>query len=75
MKNYFEGYLRPDGKAGVRNYVLIIPSCRVCNIVAKRIEDYVVGVKAIMTTGEVCRHGKLPPRVRVSVLCGGRCSL
>ena len=69
MKNYFEGYLRPDGKAGVRNYVLIIPSCRVCNIVAKRIEDYVVGVKAIMTTGEVCRHGK--DRKRLSDLYVG----
>lgn len=54
----FYGYKRPDGQAGVRNYVLIIPSCRVVNIAAARISGYVEGTKAIITTGEVGRHSK-----------------
>lgn len=54
----FFGYHRPNGEVGVRNHVLVIPSCRVCNIIAKRITDYVVGTKAIITTGEVLRHSK-----------------
>lgn len=54
----FYGYVRPNGEVGVRNYVLVIPSCRVCNIIASRITSYVVGTKAVITTGEVCRHSK-----------------
>ena len=26
MKEYFNGYLRPDGKAGIRNHILILPA-------------------------------------------------
>ncbi len=58
MKKVFWGYIRPNGDVGVRNHVLIVPACRVCNIIAKRIADYVVGVKTVITTGEVCRHSK-----------------
>ena len=54
----FMGYIRPNGEVGVRNHVLIIPSCRVCNIIASRITGYTVGTKAVITTGEVCRHSK-----------------
>lgn len=54
----FYGYVRPNGEAGTRNYVLIVPSCRVTNIAATRISSYVPGTKAIVTTGEVGRHSK-----------------
>lgn len=54
----FYGYVRPNGEVGVRNHVLIIPSCRVCNIIANRITSYTVGTKTVITTGEVCRHSK-----------------
>ncbi|MGI6668468.1 MAG: UxaA family hydrolase [Acetivibrionales bacterium] len=54
----FWGYVRNNGEAGVRNYVLIIPSARITNIAATRIANYVTGTKAIITTGEVCRHSK-----------------
>ena len=54
----FLGFPRPNGEAGVRNYVLIIPSCRVVNIAASRISGYVPGTKTIITTGEVCRHSR-----------------
>ena len=58
MKDSFYGYVRPNGEVGVRNHVLVIPSCRVCNIIANRIAAYAVGVKAVITTGEVCRHSR-----------------
>jgi len=54
----FLGYARPNGEAGVRNYVLIVPSCRVVNIAATRIASYVARTKTIVTTGEVCRHSR-----------------
>ena len=41
MKDSFYGYVRPNGEVGVRNHVLVIPSCRVCNIIANRIAAYV----------------------------------
>ena len=47
MKDSFYGYVRPNGEVGVRNHVLVIPSCRVCNIIANRIAAYAVGVKAV----------------------------
>lgn len=58
MNMEFYGYVRPNGEVGTRNYVLVIPSCRVCNIIANRIVSYTVGTKAVITTGEVCRHSK-----------------
>ena len=58
MKDSFYGYIRPNGEAGVRNHVLVIPSCRVCNIIANRIAAYAVGVRTVITTGEVCRHSR-----------------
>jgi altronate dehydratase large subunit len=54
----FLGYHRPNGEVGTRNYVLIIPSCRVVNIAAARITGYVNGTKAVITTGEVCRQSR-----------------
>lgn len=54
----FLGYVRDNGEVGVRNYVLIIPSCRVANIAASRIGSYVTGTKTIVTTGEVGRHSR-----------------
>ncbi len=41
----FLGYLRPDGSAGTRNYVLIIPQ----GIIAKSICDFVAGTRMLQT--------------------------
>ncbi|MCL4465006.1 MAG: UxaA family hydrolase [Chloroflexi bacterium] len=41
----FLGYARPDGSAGIRNYVLVIPG----GFVASKICDLVVGAKTIHT--------------------------
>jgi len=44
-KMYFLGYKRPDGKVGVRNHVLIIPSVacanEVCNAIALKVKNTV----------------------------------
>ena len=41
----FLGYLRSDGSAGTRNYVLVIPQ----GLIAKSICDFVPGTKNILT--------------------------
>ncbi len=54
MKEFW-GYERPDGSAGIRNLVLILPATRVCNLMAQRIENAVVNTRALITTGEYGR--------------------
>ena len=46
----FMGYVRPDGSAGIRNYVVVIPTVACANGVAGLIEKNVPGVVAL-------RHG------------------
>ncbi|MCU0576489.1 MAG: UxaA family hydrolase [Desulfobacterota bacterium] len=46
----FEGYVRPDGSVGIRNYVVVIPTVACANGVAGLIEKTVPGVVAL-------RHG------------------
>lgn len=41
----FLGYPRPDGSAGIRNYVLVIPG----GLIASKICDFVVGARTIST--------------------------
>lgn len=41
----FLGYMRPEGSAGTRNYVLIIPQ----GIIAKSICDFIAGTRTIQT--------------------------
>jgi len=60
----FLGYVRPNEEAGIRNYVLIVPSTRLVNIVASRIAKYVNGTKTIITGGENGRHKKDRMRLR-----------
>ncbi len=38
-EKYFEGYMRPDGRAGVRNELWIIPTVGCVNNIARRIEE------------------------------------
>ncbi len=54
----FLGYKRPDGKAGIRNHVLILPVHRMVNSVAMQVEKMVRGTKISITTGEVGRSSK-----------------
>ena len=42
-----KGYLRPDGKMGVRNHVLILSTVGCANNVAKRIGSQVTGTVAL----------------------------
>jgi altronate dehydratase large subunit len=43
----FWGYLRPDGRVGVRNHVAIIPSCYCATGTARKIADQVGGAVAL----------------------------
>jgi altronate dehydratase large subunit len=54
----FLGFVRPGDEAGIRNYVLVIPSSRLVDIAATRITQYVTGTKTILTGGENGRHKK-----------------
>jgi altronate dehydratase large subunit len=70
----FKGYRRPDGKAGVRNHVLIMPSVVCANRVARGISQQVsgtnwvehqngctqLGVDAELTARVLVRHGTHP---------------
>ncbi|MGL5511793.1 MAG: UxaA family hydrolase [Sporomusa sp.] len=70
----FEGFLRPDGTAGIRNHVLIIPSVVCANRVARGISEQVLsttwvehqhgctqlGVDAKLTDNVLIRHGTHP---------------
>jgi len=46
-KMKFYGYPRPDGKAGARNYVALIPATGCVNAVCHHIESWIRGTKAI----------------------------
>lgn len=57
--NTFMGYKRPNGKVGVRNYVVVIPTVSCANAVATNIANSVEGVVAL-THGHGC--GRLPEK-------------
>ncbi len=44
----FPGYERPDGKAGIRNYVLVLPASRCANELAANIADGAAGAIPIL---------------------------
>ena len=54
----FLGYKRPDGKTGIRNYVLVLPVQRMVNSVAMQVSSMVRGAKTIVSTGEIGRSSK-----------------
>ena len=55
MMDSFQGYLRPDGTFGVRNYVAVIPSVTCANVAAERIAASVPGAIALPHAGG-CAH-------------------
>ncbi|MHC1761239.1 MAG: UxaA family hydrolase [Negativicutes bacterium] len=59
----FLGFPRPDGTAGTRNHVLIIPAGRLLNIAASRVTQYVTGTKTVIIGGENGRHKKDRERI------------
>ena len=54
----FWGYRRPDGRAGARNYLAIIPTVGCVNEVARRLADELPGARALLHH-QGC--GQLPP--------------
>ncbi|RJQ51535.1 MAG: D-galactarate dehydratase [Desulfobacteraceae bacterium] len=55
MEKEFLGYARPDGSAGIRNHVLVLPVQRQMNIVAKKISETVPGTRTLIYPGELGR--------------------
>ena len=45
--SFFHAYLRPDGRAGVRNHLLVLPSVFCANVAAQRIAETVPGAIAL----------------------------
>jgi altronate dehydratase large subunit len=43
----FQAYLRPDGRAGIRNHLLVLPSVFCANVAAERIAEAVPGAVAL----------------------------
>ncbi|MCD6323835.1 MAG: UxaA family hydrolase [Desulfurococcales archaeon] len=52
-----QGYVRPDGKVGIRNHVLVIPSVVCASEVAARIANNVEGAVAIPNQHGCCQIG------------------
>lgn len=53
-----KGYKRPDGKYGIRNHILIIPTSVCASEVARRIADNVEGAVAIPHQHGCCQMGE-----------------
>jgi len=82
------GYKRPDGSAGIRNHVLVLPTCscasEVCRIVAEQIDGAVNVVISegcgevegnVEITQRVLRGFALNPNVYGTILIGLGCEL
>lgn len=44
------GYLRPDGRMGVRNHVMVLSTCGCANVVARKIAEAVPGAVAVLNS-------------------------
>lgn len=64
MRKTFMGYPRPDGSAGTRNYVLIIPVNRSLNFIGSYVSKMVNGVKHF----EIPAEGGRPERDRETIV-------
>jgi len=65
----FMGYLRPDGKVGVRNHVVVMSSVSCANGVAEAVAREVPGLKAVTHT-EGCGRGMKDLPVTMRTLTG-----
>ena len=53
----FEGYLRPDGRVGIRNHVLLLGVDRSANMLLGRVASWVRGTRQFINPGEFGRPG------------------
>ena len=54
----FRGYVRPDGRVGVRNHVAVIPASVCASTVAMRVADQVEGAVALPNQHGCVQIGK-----------------
>lgn len=70
----FSGYHRPDGKVGIRNHVLILPTCACasesCRIVASQVKG---SVNVVINTGcsDVAGNTEMTQRILRGFACNG----
>ena len=70
----FSGYHRPDGKVGIRNHVLILPTCACasesCRIVASQVKG---SVNVVINTGcsDVSGNTEMTQRILRGFACNG----
>ena len=70
----FQGYRRPDGKVGIRNHVLILPTCACasesCRLAAAQVKG---AVNVIINTGcsDVAANTEMTQRVLRGFACNG----
>src|SRR6187402_887314 len=60
----FLGFVRPDGRVGVRNYVLVVPTVICSSVVCERITE--VRPDAIVALPHLAGCGQLGPDMRVT---------
>ena len=60
----FWGYRRPDGRVGVRNHVLVVPTVICSSVVAERVAAAIAPVGAALPHTAGC--GQLGPDMRVT---------
>jgi len=60
----FQGFPRPDGRVGTRNYVLVVPTVVCAAVVSERIADARPG--AIVTLPHLAGCGQIGPDMRVT---------
>ena len=68
----FQGYMRPDGKVGTRNYLAIIPSVVCANEVAEDIAHYTHGSQAILHHQGCCQTPPDLERITESLIGLGK---
>lgn len=65
----FYGYPRPDGRVGVRNHVLILPTCNCASGVCERVYRMVEGTTSFVNQNG-CSQTQEDVQYTIDVLCG-----
>ena len=64
VRHEFQGYLRPDGRVGVRNYVLVVPTVICSAVVCERIAE--VSPEAVVALPHLAGCGQLGPDMQLT---------
>ena len=65
----FSGYKRPDGKIGIRNYVLILPTCNCSSETCRMVADMIDGT-VTFTNQNGCSQTQDDVQYTIDILSG-----